>query len=128
MPPSNTEPPTFPCPEPDCSGVLTLKYSRRFDRHFYGCSKWASGCNGGIGAHKDGRPLGVPADSFTKKKRIEAHNAFDRIWKSRLLSRTAAYQWLSTQMGREIHMGELGAEDCDAVVLLVRRHFPELFP
>lgn len=118
----------MPCPEPGCNGILTLKHSPKFDRYFYGCSKWASRrCNGGIGAHEDGKPLGIPADSSTKQRRISAHNVFDRLWKEKHMSRTKAYKWLSTEMGREMHMGELNSEECDAVIALVHITYPHVY-
>lgn len=118
------------CPEPECEGELELKYSERYDRHFYGCINWRQGCNGGIGAHRSGKPLGIPADTKTKKRRMAAHRAFDRLWKGSepLMSRGRAYKWLGAQMGKkEVHMGEMDAEECDRVVALMHEHYPELF-
>ena len=118
----------MPCPEPGCKGSLVLRHNKTFDRYFYGCSKWLSTeCTGGIGAHADGRPLGIPADNATKKRRIAAHNEFDRLWKENHMSRTKAYKWLSESMGREMHMGELNAEECDEVIALVHLTYPHVY-
>lgn len=58
------------------------------------------GCH--AGTHK---PLGKMADRETRKLRIKAHSAFDKLWKSQLMSRSKAYDWLSLQLG-------INAEDC----------------
>lgn len=106
----------MPCPEPGCESLLRRRQSRY--GLFYGCSAWRStGCTGGIGCHPDGRSLGVPADKETKRARIEAHTAFDGLWKGGRMSRGSAYRWLAQRMGlREVHMAELDKGDCRRVV------------
>ncbi len=61
----------------------------------------------------------VPGDAATRAARIRAHEAFDPLWKGGELTRRQAYGWLAKAMGRSpIHIGELGAEDCERVVAL----------
>lgn len=89
---------------------------------FWGCSRYPD-CRGTHGAHQaDGRPLGIPADKETKKARIEAHAAFDLLWKGREMSRTDAYRWLGEAMGlapEERHIGQFTKEQCARLVALL---------
>lgn len=108
------------CPEPGCGSKLRLRPSR-FGL-FYGCERFPA-CRSTHGAHPNGKPLGVPATAEVKKARIAAHDAFDRLWKGGGMKRKAAYRWLTQAMGRErqVHIGEMGIEDCRRVVELVRQ-------
>jgi ssDNA-binding Zn-finger/Zn-ribbon topoisomerase 1 len=91
---------------------------------FYGCTGYPD-CDGTHGAHPDGRPLGIPANKETKAARHLAHAAFDALWGERkLLSRGAAYRWLSLKLGHESHMGEMGIEDCERVIQLCEAFDP----
>jgi len=109
------------CPEPDCGALMELRPSR-FGL-FYGCARFPL-CRSTHGAHPDGRPLGIPATGETKRARIRAHAAFDRLWElkrykagERKRRRGRAYVWLARALGvREIHMGELSIESCNRVV------------
>jgi hypothetical protein len=53
--------------------------------------------------------------------RIAAHNAFDPLWQSGRLSRTAAYNWLALQMGLRMdqcHIKLLDEKQCQRVIEL----------
>lgn len=121
---------------PDCGSPMRLRPSR-FGL-FYGCTAYPD-CKGTHGAHPDGAPLGVPASQTVKQARISAHAAFDELWKYadhlecydpeddaarekiRRAARGRAYRWLASEMGREnVHIGELGEEDCFSVQALSR--------
>jgi hypothetical protein len=55
--------------------------------------------------------------------RERAHAAFDQLWKSGRMTRTAAYAWLASVMklpAREAHIGKMHIEQCNAVVRLVQ--------
>lgn len=96
---------------------------------FYGCE--AGGCRGSHGAHPDGSPVGVPADARTKKARMDAHDAFDRIWKHDRMTRSAAYAWMADALGvspDEAHIGKLDHDSCRCLKGAVTRSFPDLFP
>lgn len=108
----------------ECGAPMKLRWSNKYRRHFYGCSRYPD-CSGVHGAHPDGRPLGIPGDRATKDARIEAHTAFDRLWKSGALSRTAAYQWLRRAMAlsrSKCHIGAFDVRQCDQVVQLVNAY------
>ncbi|HHL5329824.1 TPA: zinc-finger-containing protein [Klebsiella quasipneumoniae] len=84
-------------------------YPHRADLHslqFYLCSD----CNAYVGCHKgsNGAPLGRLANTELRAAKNKAHFFFDRIWKLRHKSRSAAYQWLSKELGipaRDCHIG-----------------------
>lgn len=97
---------------PDCNSDMVLKYSRY--GKFWGCSTWPS-CGATHGAHPNGKPLGIPANSATKKLRIEAHGKFDERWKRRSMTRKQAYRELQEIMNlpkKSAHIGRFDAAQC----------------
>jgi ssDNA-binding Zn-finger/Zn-ribbon topoisomerase 1 len=91
---------------------------------FYGCTRFPE-CKGTHGAHPDGKPLGIPADSRTKQARIRAHAAFDELWKDGRMRRPDAYRWMQQAMGLDVdgaHIGKFTIEQCDQLVTLVQQH------
>jgi Protein of unknown function (DUF3268). len=57
-------------------------------------------CNTYVGCHKGtDTPLGTPANSALRKARSKAHAAFDPLWRSGEMTRSAAYAWLAEKMG-----------------------------
>jgi ssDNA-binding Zn-finger/Zn-ribbon topoisomerase 1 len=101
---------------------MTLKNSRY--GLFYGCVNYPA-CRGTHGAHPDGRPLGIPATREVKLARIEAHAAFDRLWKEGGIRRRKAYQWLRSAMelpADKCHIGLFDLAQCQRVVQLVERY------
>jgi hypothetical protein len=119
------------CPEEGCTGTLKRRWSSKFDRYFYGCSQWhITKCNGAIGCHSDGSPLGTPASQKTRKARIDAHTAFDILWQDNYFeSRSKAYKWLASVMFlKEIHMAELEYEDCLRVKTLCVNRLNQMNP
>lgn len=107
----------LPHPCPDCGSRMLLRKSRY--GLFYACVTWPA-CPGAHGAHRTtGQPLGVPANKATKAARIEAHAAFDRLWKTGLMSRSAAYRWLASRLGLtadQCHIGRFDEATCRKVV------------
>ena len=60
---------------------------------------------------------------------MRAHAAFDAIWKTGLMSRTEAYQWLADRMYKtEVHIAELDVPDCQTVIKIVQDAYPNLRP
>jgi len=104
---------------PKCGSLMTLRDSR-FGK-FYGCSAFPK-CKETHGAHQGtGEPLGIPANKETRQARIQAHDAFDKIWKSRQMKRQEAYHWLSGQLGIErkaCHIGMFNKEQCQKVIAI----------
>lgn len=114
---------------PDCGAPMVLRQTKKYPQKngqpglFYGCKRFPQ-CTATHGAHPDGRPLGVPGNAETKAARHRAHAAFDALWQNLLLSRGAAYGWLSKKLGHEAHMGEMGIEECEQVIRLCETFDP----
>ena len=105
----------------ECRAPMVLRHSSRFNVRggmFYGCSRYPE-CKGTHGAHEDGTPLGIPADKETKAKRMEAHEAFDRLWKYGGMRRGEAYVWMQKALNMtpdEAHIGRFTIQQCDALI------------
>ena len=113
----------------ECESPMVLRKSR-FGM-FYGCTKFPA-CKGTHGAHPDGLPLGVPANEETKKARIAAHNAFDKLWKdrqknlgcSRTVARGECYAWLAVELDMrkdDCHIGRFDIDACNHVIAVCAR-------
>jgi len=100
---------------PDCGSELILKYSKY--GKFWGCLKWSeTKCEGSVGAHPDGRPLGVPASKRVRELRKQVHKAFDRKWKNGEMSRKEAYGWMRRSMRMsedEAHIANFDEDKCN---------------
>ena len=79
-------------------------------------------CNARVGCHRDSkRPLGNVANEVLRLKRMETHQIFDAFWRSRGMSRTAAYRWLAKQMklpAELAHIGGFEMEQCQRLISL----------
>lgn len=119
----------------DCGAKLVLK-DGKFGI-FYGCVMFReTGCGGSHNCHKTtAEPLGIPANSETRKLRREAHDVFDVLWKSQGLdkmTRDAAYKWMQTNLKlteQDAHIGKLDKEGCEKLIKAVDRflHPPTRF-
>lgn len=81
---------------------------------------WLCSCGAYCGSHGlTTRALGSPCGPVTRRARLEAHDWFDQIWKTRQMDRSRAYQWLSDQMGipkERTHIGMMTAAQAWRVV------------
>lgn len=86
----------------------------------YGMVYLCRPCDAYVGTHKStDKPLGRLANACLREKRKAAHQAFDRIWKAGYMPRSAAYGWLSKNMGlsvKDTHIGMFDELQCDAVI------------
>jgi len=103
-------------PQCYCGSSMVLRTSTLYGG-FWGCSRWPD-CDGKVGAHPDGTPLGTPADAETRQARIHAHRVFDEWWRSQGWKRRRAYRWLAQNAARH-HIAEMTEEDCDHLVQLI---------
>ena len=65
-------------------------------------------------------PKGTLANKALRKKRIKAHQIFDKIWKCGILSKQDAYRWMSDKLCldmRQTHIGLFNDYLCDQVIL-----------
>ena len=118
------------CPEPGCDGRLRLRASRF--GIFYGCCNWKlTGCPGGHSAHQSsGKPLGIPIAKVDKPARQAAHAVFDKLWKTKTMSRGAAYRWMQKAMelnATDAHISKFDRKQCKRMVLAFKAEFPELW-
>jgi len=101
--------------------MLAMPSTFHTDRVYYRCP--VADCEGVVGSHPDGRPVGTPANRATRAARIRAHNAFDPIWQSGEMKRTAAYAWLVEATGVR-HIGESSIEECERVIAACKGRLP----
>lgn len=76
-----------------------------------------------VGCHRDSKtyaPLGRLANAALRKLKIEAHAAFDPLWKGEgaPLTRVAAYAWLTAALDapRPVHIGYCSEDECRRVI------------
>lgn len=91
------------------------------DKKFYRCAP----CEAYVGCHKGTEtPLGRVANAELRKAKMDAHGAFDPLWKEDGMSRKEAYVWLREAMGLsedECHIGLMDVEACLKVIRLCDR-------
>ena len=91
---------------------------------FYGCPMYPA-CYHTLGAHPDGRPLGIPGDFKTREARMQVHAAFDPIWKSKYMKRWDAYLWMAKALGMApgaAHVAEFDYAMCERVLQVIRTY------
>lgn len=83
---------------------------------FYQCAP----CDAYVGCHPGtDKPMGRLANAELRRAKLQAHGAFDFIWKSGLKTRGSAYKWLAKQPGipkEECHIGMFDVATCRKVV------------
>jgi hypothetical protein len=82
------------------------------------CSRWPE-CDGSVGAHPDGKPLGTVPSAEDKKYRSMLHAQIDPLWqnqeRSKKRARGSVYGWLRRILNMtadECHIGNFNAETC----------------
>lgn len=109
-----------------CQSIMRLTRNLTHDNLVFICTK--DGCVGRTRADENGQP--VIADFKTRTARIEAHEVFDRIWKTKVMTRTQAYSWLCHVMGLESKAGHIALFDvdqCNSLQGKIQEEFPDLF-
>lgn len=91
-------------------------------RHLWGNKFWhCAPCKAYVGTHRSGKPLGILSNHEGRLRKMQAHKAFDPIWKTGVMSRDGAYKWLANALGLskdECHIGMFNEERCLRVVEL----------
>ena len=112
----------------DCGRECRLVFGREiyphrmdlFSRKFWKCDS----CAAWVGCHPGGtRPLGRPANAALRKQRQSVHAAFDPLWKSGTMTRTAAYSKLAEGLGvakQNCHIGMFDAAQCERALVVVQ--------
>ena len=94
----------------------------------YGMIYLCRPCDAYVGCHGRGdTPKGRLANAELRHWKIEAHNAFDPLWKFGPFrgQRNGAYAWLAEQMGlpkEKTHIGMFDVQQCKQVIQICRNH------
>ena len=96
-----------------CGAQMLLRNSSRYGQ-FWGCSRYPS-CDGTIGCHPDGSPLGTAANKETRRMRQLAHDAFDNWWPAARMTRGEAYEWLE-ENGPRTHIADMTLDECAELI------------
>ena len=90
-----------------------------YSKIFYRCGP----CDAYVGCHPGtDKPLGRLANASLLKAKLDAHKAFDPLWKSEKWSRRAAYAWLAKAMDMDparCHIGMMNEAECYKVIVKV---------
>lgn len=114
-----------------CVTGAVIYGSNRFDllgKKFWRCKP----CGAHVGCHPDTAiPLGRLANKQLRRAKMDAHNAFDPLWKSKEMTRSQAYAWLAEALGispANCHIGMFDVDGCNAVIAAVaeRRYIAEM--
>jgi hypothetical protein len=93
-------------------------------------------CNAWVGTHQGGAtPKGRLANATLRKLKIEAHAAFDPLWRAAMKlrgwkkneARNRAYDWLSKSMDiprSECHIGMFNEQRCSEAIQICRARKP----
>ena len=98
------------------------------DTELYVCARFPA-CDAYVAAHRHNHlPMGTLANRELRRKRIQAHTAFNQLWQSGLMTKRAAYHWLpywlQVQLGlpqEEAHIANFSEWRCDQVIQLCGR-------
>lgn len=82
-------------------------------------------CHASVGCHSHTlSPLGLMAQRSVRRLRVQAHVAFDPIWKDGFMTRTEAYEWLAETFGlaySELHIGNMTKEQLETTIRISRQ-------
>lgn len=91
------------------------------NHYLYVCDRYPK-CDAYVSAHQKSKlPMGTLANGNLRNKRIQAHKAFDQIWKSGLMTKPQAYVWMQAKMGlskEQAHIAKFGEYLCDQLIIL----------
>ena len=73
--------------------------------------------------HDGTKPLGTMANGDLRELRVRVHGFFDGLWRSGVVSRTEAYEWLSEELGIVpdlCHVGMFDEETCRRALVVLK--------
>ena len=111
---------------PYCGAKATLRSSSavygdaaKTDGYLYVCDRYPK-CDSYVGAHKKTKlPMGTLANGDLRNKRIQAHKAFDWMWKSGLMTKWQAYKWMQGKLDlsdEQAHIAMFSEYMCDRLI------------
>lgn len=109
---------------PYCGDLVEFISSKNFYGTDYGTNLYVCRkCDARVGTHGKGKnPLGTMADANLRALRKACHLHFDKLWKSRKMSRSKAYVWLSNAMdlpSEKAHIGMFDKEQCITLLQII---------
>ena len=88
---------------------------------------YCNDCRAAVGCHPGTViPLGRMADRATRQLRTKAHDEFDKLWRSGLMSRAKAYNWLAASLEidpSQCHISWLSKDQLKDVATLSADYF-----
>lgn len=118
------------CGSPATLQSNAVKYGREYGNGLaWICSRYPK-CDGYVGTHPDGSPLGKLTDNETTQLRRQVHAKIDPLWKDRTdrskkKNRGSVYGWLRRLMdmsSAECHIGNFNAEECRKALRLIEEN------
>ena len=111
---------------PYCGAKATLRPSSavygdaaKTKGYLYVCDRYPK-CDSYVGAHKKTKlPMGTLANGDLRNKRIQAHKAFDWMWKSGLMTKWQAYKWMQGKLDlsdEQAHIAMFSEYMCDRLI------------
>jgi len=108
---------------PYCGHEAKLIDSKQVYGKSYGNMYMCWDCDAYVGTHKGTtKPLGRLANKDLRHWKVQAHAAFDPLWKSKRMSRSDAYDLLSNKLGMkrsECHIGMFDVDTCKRVIAVL---------
>lgn len=93
-----------------------------YRKRFYLCSP----CNAYVGCHMNTTiPLGSLANENLRKIRRQAHDMFDPLWKTSLITRKKAYKLLASHLSispSDCHIASFNEDLCNEVIKWAKEH------
>lgn len=113
---------------PYCHGEAKLIDSKVIYKTISHGKVWAClPCDAYVGVHDnspDFKPLGDLANKELREMRMQAHRAFDILWRGKdaFLSRSVAYKMMGRALGKipkDAHIGRFNINDCKRLIQLI---------
>lgn len=86
-------------------------------------------CRGTIACNNDGGLTAKPTNAAGRAARMDAHAAFDRLWKEGIVgNRKTAYRWMRKVMGMtaaEAHIRYFNKTQCETLIAYVEIEMKE---
>lgn len=86
-------------------------------------------CKAAVGCHPGTEiPLGRMASRKIRRLRAKAHEEFDQLWKSSLMTRSKAYQWLAGKLNiqvEECHISWLNEDQLNLTILISKEYLSD---
>lgn len=83
-----------------------------------------------IAAHRKSKlPMGTLANGDLRNKRIQAHKAFDWLWKSGLMTKRQAYKWMQAKLALsedQAHIAKYSEYMCDVLIALCEQTYTNI--